>query len=54
MNSSRAGLNEKTPFTEAMLAGYKAFLCSGHFLYLREPERSKTIISPSPRDFRIF
>jgi hypothetical protein len=31
-------LNEKAPFTEAMLAGYKAFLCSGHFLYLREPE----------------
>lgn len=32
-------LDEKAPFTEAMLAGYKAFLCSGHFLYLREPER---------------
>jgi hypothetical protein len=32
-------LNEKAPFNEAMLAGYKAFLCSGHFLYLREPER---------------
>ena len=32
-------LNEKAPFTEAMLAGYKAFLCSPHFLYLREPER---------------
>jgi hypothetical protein len=31
-------LNEKAPFNEAMLAGYKAFLCSGHFLYLREPE----------------
>lgn len=26
-------------FAEAMLAGYKAFLCSGHFLYLTEPER---------------
>jgi mono/diheme cytochrome c family protein len=25
-------------FAEAMLAGYKAFLCSGHFLFLREPE----------------
>ncbi len=32
-------LAKKTPFAEAMLAGYKAFLCSGHFLYLREPER---------------
>lgn len=32
-------LNEKASFNEAMLAGYKAFLCSGHFLYLREPER---------------
>jgi hypothetical protein len=31
-------LDQKAPFTEAMLAGYKAFLCSGHFLYLREPE----------------
>ena len=26
------------PFREAMLAGYQAFLCSGHVLYLREPE----------------
>lgn len=33
-------LDQKTTFTEAMLAGYKAFLCSGHFLYLREPERA--------------
>ncbi len=24
-------------FSEAVLAGYKAFLCSSHFLYLREP-----------------
>lgn len=28
------------PFAEAMLAGYKAFLCSGHFLYLKEPEQA--------------
>ncbi len=28
------------PFAEAMFAGYKAFLCSGHFLYLREPEQA--------------
>lgn len=33
-------LDQKAPFAEAMLAGYKAFLCSGHFLYLREPVRS--------------
>jgi hypothetical protein len=33
-------LNDKAPFREAMLAGYKAFLCSSHFLYLREPERA--------------
>ena len=32
-------LKAGAPFAEAMLAGYKAFLCSGHFLYLREPER---------------
>ena len=25
-------------FTGAMLKGYKAFLCSGHFLFLKEPE----------------
>jgi len=31
-------LEQKEPFSEAMLAGYKAFLSSGHFLYLREPE----------------
>jgi len=36
----RIRLEKKTPFAEAMLAGYKAFLCSGHFLYLREPERA--------------
>jgi hypothetical protein len=24
-------------FTEAMLAGYQAFLCSGHYLFLNEP-----------------
>lgn len=31
-------LTAGTPFAEAMLIGYKAFLCSGHFLYLREPQ----------------
>ena len=32
-----ARLDKNEPFTEAMLAGYQAFLCSGLFLYLREP-----------------
>lgn len=30
-------LEQQVPFEEALLAGYKAFLCSSHFLYLREP-----------------
>ena len=30
-------LEQGTPFAEALLAGYKAFLCSGHMLYLHEP-----------------
>ena len=34
-------LEEGAPFAEAMLTGYKAFLCSGHFLYLREPMRAE-------------
>ena len=33
-------LNKGAKFEEAMLAGYKAFLSSPHFLYLREPEPS--------------
>jgi hypothetical protein len=33
-----AGLDRKEPFTEAMLAGYQAVLCSDLFLYLREPD----------------
>ena len=32
-----ARLDRGEPFTEAMLAGYQAFLCSDLFLYLREP-----------------
>ena len=32
-----ARLEHGVPFAEAMLAGYKAFLCSGHVLYLQEP-----------------
>lgn len=31
-------LEQGAPFVEAMLSGYQAFLCSGHFLYLHEPE----------------
>ncbi len=31
-------LEKGSPFKEAMLAGYKAFLASGDFIYLREPE----------------
>ena len=30
-------LRQGAPFAEAMLTGYKAFLCSGHMLYLQEP-----------------
>ncbi|HAY80966.1 MAG TPA: hypothetical protein DCY79_14260 [Planctomycetaceae bacterium] len=30
-------LERQVPFEEALLAGYQAFLSSGHFLYLREP-----------------
>ena len=49
-------LEQGSPFPEAMLAGYKAFLCSSHFLYLREPSDPATAISintPSPRGCRI-
>ncbi|MCA9050317.1 MAG: DUF1592 domain-containing protein, partial [Planctomycetaceae bacterium] len=35
-------LQQGSSFPEAMLAGYKAFLCSGHFLYLREPSDPAT------------
>lgn len=33
----RDQLNQGAPFAEAMIAGFKAFLCSRHFLYLHEP-----------------
>lgn len=33
-------LDKGDAFPEALLAGYKAILCSGHFLYLREPARA--------------
>ena len=32
-----ARIDRNEPFSEAMLAGYQAFLCSDLFLYLREP-----------------
>ena len=32
-----AKMKEGDPFADAMLKGYQAFLCSGHFLYLTEP-----------------
>ena len=35
-------LKQGSPFPEAMLAGYKTFLCSSHFLYLREPSDPAT------------
>ena len=33
-------LKQKASFAEAMLAGYKAFLCSGHMLYVQEPKHA--------------
>ncbi len=33
-------LDKGTPLAEALLAGYQAFLCSGHMLYLHEPGRA--------------
>ena len=36
----QARLDRKEPLNDALLAAYKAFLCSGHFLYLREPTRA--------------
>ncbi len=32
-----ARLDKHEPFADALFAGYKAFLCSGNFLYLAEP-----------------
>lgn len=36
----KAELEGGAPLAEALLAGYSAFLCSGHFLYLKEPTTS--------------
>lgn len=41
-----AALDQKKQFAEAMLLGYKAVLCSPHFLYLTEPTDTK---APDPR-----
>ena len=35
-------LEQGSPFPEAMLIGYKAFLCSSHFLYLHKPSDPAT------------
>ena len=35
-----ARLEQDASFTEAVLAGYKAFLCSGHMLYVQEPKQA--------------
>ena len=37
----QARLDRKEPLNDALLAAYKAFLCSGHFLYLREPTHAQ-------------
>jgi hypothetical protein len=36
-----AALDQKVPFADAMLLGYKAGLCSPHFLFLTEPVDAK-------------
>jgi mono/diheme cytochrome c family protein len=36
-----AALDRKVPFADAMLLGYKAALCSPHFLFLTEPTDTK-------------
>jgi hypothetical protein len=45
----QARLEAQEPFVDAVLAGYKAFLCSSHFLYLREPERSDDLYAIASR-----
>lgn len=34
-------MKQGTSFTEALLSGYSAFLCSGHFLYLQKPNSAE-------------
>jgi hypothetical protein len=42
-------LNAGAPFAEALLAGYKALLCSGHFLFLREPQDTSDSVAIASR-----
>ena len=42
-------LEHNVPFAESMLAGYKAFLCSGHFLYLHEPTHASDHLAIASR-----
>jgi hypothetical protein len=43
-------LKNGRPFAEAMLTGYKAFLCSGHVLYLRSPSAPRVAPPASAGD----
>jgi hypothetical protein len=45
----QARLDRKEPLTDALLAAYKAFLCSGHFLYLREPAHTSDHLAIADR-----
>ncbi|MEZ6043977.1 MAG: DUF1592 domain-containing protein [Planctomycetaceae bacterium] len=42
-------LDEGASFAEAMLVGYKAFLCSGHILFLQEPQGAKDTFAIASR-----
>ncbi len=39
MKMVHAALDKGAPFAEAMVLGYKAALCSPHFLFLTERDR---------------
>ena len=45
----QARLDRKEPLNDALLAAYKAFLCSGHFLYLREPAHTSDHLAIADR-----
>jgi len=45
----QARLDRKEPLYDALLAAYKAFLCSGHFLYLREPAHTSDHLAIADR-----
>ncbi len=45
----QARLDRKEPLNDALLAAYKAFLCSGHFLYLREPAHNSDHLAIADR-----